>query len=74
MDSTPINALVIEARVVEVLCTRVHTCSDPEMPVHIYEVGLIYNVNTHRMFADVTKKGFQASTQSSIGGESWQGL
>jgi len=33
--------LVIEAQVVEAL----HTCSDPEMPVNIYELGLIYNVN-----------------------------
>ena len=40
MDSTPINALIIEAQVVEVL----HTCFDPEIPVNIYELGLIYNV------------------------------
>ena len=52
MDSTPINALVIEAQVVEVL----HRCSDPEMLVNIYEVGLIYNVNTHRMFGGCDEK------------------
>ena len=54
MASTPINALVIEAQVVEVL----HTCSDPEMPVNIYELGLIYNVNTHRIFGVCDEKRF----------------
>ena len=36
-----INELVIEGEVVEAL----RTCFDPEIPVNIYELGLIYNVN-----------------------------
>jgi len=35
-----INCLVIEAQVVEAL----RTCFDPEIPVNIYELGLIYDV------------------------------
>ncbi|MBI3000969.1 MAG: SUF system Fe-S cluster assembly protein [Deltaproteobacteria bacterium] len=34
------NSLVIEAGVVEAL----RTCFDPEIPVNIYELGLIYGV------------------------------
>jgi metal-sulfur cluster biosynthetic enzyme len=41
VEATPIDALVIEARVVEVL----HTCFDPEIPVNIYELGLVYEIN-----------------------------
>jgi FeS assembly SUF system protein len=41
VEATPIDALVIEAQVVEVL----HTCFDPEIPVNIYELGLVYEVN-----------------------------
>ena len=36
-----INELVIEGEVLEAL----RTCFDPEIPVNIYELGLIYNVN-----------------------------
>ena len=36
-----INELVIEAQVLETL----RTCFDPEIPVNIYELGLIYNIN-----------------------------
>jgi len=36
-----INELVIEAQVLEAL----RTCFDPEIPVNIYELGLIYDVN-----------------------------
>ena len=36
-----INDLVIEGEVLEAL----RTCFDPEIPVNIYELGLIYNVN-----------------------------
>ncbi len=36
-----INQLVIESEVLEAL----RTCFDPEIPVNIYELGLIYNVN-----------------------------
>lgn len=35
-----IDALMIEGRVIEAL----HTCFDPEIPVDIYELGLIYDV------------------------------
>lgn len=40
MDTAPMNALVIEAQVIEAL----RTCFDPEIPVNIYELGLIYDV------------------------------
>ena len=36
-----INELVVEAQVLEAL----RTCFDPEIPVNIYELGLIYNIN-----------------------------
>jgi FeS assembly SUF system protein len=38
MDS--INETIIEAQIVEAL----RTCFDPEIPVNIYEMGLIYEV------------------------------
>jgi FeS assembly SUF system protein len=41
MGITPFSALAIEAQVIEVLCT----CFDPEIPVHIYDLGLIYEIN-----------------------------
>ncbi len=41
MEITPIPALAIEAQVIEVLCT----CFDPEIPVNIYDLGLIYEIN-----------------------------
>jgi FeS assembly SUF system protein len=40
MDTTPIDPLVIEAQVMEAL----RTCFDPEIPVNIYELGLIYEI------------------------------
>jgi FeS assembly SUF system protein len=41
VEITPISALAIEAQVIEVLCT----CFDPEIPVNIYDLGLIYEIN-----------------------------
>jgi FeS assembly SUF system protein len=38
---SPIDATVIEAKVVE----AIRTCYDPEIPVNIYELGLIYEVD-----------------------------
>jgi FeS assembly SUF system protein len=38
---SPINALEIESRVIEAL----QTCYDPEIPVNIYELGLIYDID-----------------------------
>jgi len=35
-----INTLVLEAEIIEAL----RTCFDPEIPVNIYELGLIYKV------------------------------
>ena len=40
MDTTPVNTKEIEAGIIEVL----QTCFDPEIPVNIYELGLIYEV------------------------------
>jgi len=40
MDITNMNAAMIEAQVIEAL----RTCFDPEIPVNIYELGLIYEV------------------------------
>ena len=40
MDITSANLLVIEAQVIEAL----RTVFDPEIPVNIYELGLIYEV------------------------------
>ena len=40
METTDINSAFIEAQVIEAL----RTCFDPEIPVNIYELGLIYEV------------------------------
>jgi len=40
MDTTPLNTKEIEAQIIEVL----QTCFDPEIPVNIYELGLVYDV------------------------------
>ena len=36
-----VNPLLLESQIVEIL----RTCYDPEIPVNIVELGLIYNVN-----------------------------
>lgn len=40
MGNSPGKTLVLEAQVIEAL----RTCFDPEIPVNIYELGLIYDV------------------------------
>jgi FeS assembly SUF system protein len=40
MDTSPGKSLVLEAEVIDAL----QTCFDPEIPVNIYELGLIYDV------------------------------
>ncbi|HYB72145.1 MAG TPA: DUF59 domain-containing protein [Candidatus Sulfotelmatobacter sp.] len=40
MDTAAVDVRAIEAQVIEAL----HTCYDPEIPVDIYELGLIYGV------------------------------
>ena len=39
-----INETIIEAQVIEAL----RSCFDPEIPVNIYELGLIYEVKVER--------------------------
>src|SRR5712692_9657074 len=51
MEATPIDALVIEAQVAEVL----PPCLDPEIPVNIYELGLVYEINVDASRADAIK-------------------
>lgn len=41
MENSPFHALNIESNVIEAL----KTVYDPEIPVNIYELGLIYNVD-----------------------------
>jgi FeS assembly SUF system protein len=44
MESSPLDrvkAQSLEARVIEVL----RTCYDPEIPVNIYELGLVYGIS-----------------------------
>ena len=40
METASVNANDIEAQVIEAL----RTCFDPEIPVNVYELGLIYEV------------------------------
>ena len=47
MDTMPSDPLVIEAQVMEAL----RTCFDPEIPVNIYELGLIYEIKVDPMGA-----------------------
>lgn len=41
MTVTPIDKSVLEQKVIDVL----ETCYDPEIPVNIYELGLIYKID-----------------------------
>jgi FeS assembly SUF system protein len=47
MDSAPVDTLAIETQVIEAL----RTCFDPEIPVNIYELGLIYDVKVDQQGA-----------------------
>lgn len=40
MDTTPVHPLVVEANVIEAM----QTVFDPEIPVNIWEIGLIYGI------------------------------
>ncbi len=40
MGSAPVDTMVLEAQVIE----AIRTCFDPEIPVNIYDLGLIYEV------------------------------
>src|SRR5581483_10178992 len=51
-----INATIIEAQVIEAL----RSCFDPEIPVNIYELGLVYEV-TGRSRGEVTMQMTLAS-------------
>ena len=46
MDETAIDTMVIEAQAVE----AIRTCFDPEIPVNIYDLGLVYK-------ADIDERG-----------------
>jgi FeS assembly SUF system protein len=37
---TPVEQTMVEAQIVE----QLHTCYDPEIPIDIYELGLIYEI------------------------------
>ncbi len=39
--ATPIDKTILEQKVIDALCT----CYDPEIPVNIYELGLIYKID-----------------------------
>ena len=41
MEDTPTRALVMEAQVIDAL----RSCFDPEIPVNVYELGLIYGID-----------------------------
>lgn len=41
MEGSPTKELMLEAQVIEAL----RSCYDPEIPVDIYELGLVYDVN-----------------------------
>ncbi|MGF1580018.1 MAG: iron-sulfur cluster assembly protein [Gemmataceae bacterium] len=49
VDETPLPDLNLSAEDIEAIRGKVidklHTCFDPEIPVNIYELGLIYNIN-----------------------------
>ena len=40
--TTPLEQTVLEAKIIDAL----QTCYDPEIPVNIYELGLIYKIDT----------------------------
>lgn len=40
-ETTSINPLLIESQIIEAL----RMCFDPEIPVNVYELGLIYGIN-----------------------------
>ncbi|MPY71901.1 MAG: SUF system Fe-S cluster assembly protein [Alphaproteobacteria bacterium] len=42
-NAAPVNAAMLEPRIIEALST----VYDPEIPVNIYELGLIYDVDIH---------------------------
>lgn len=42
-QSTSVDALLLESEIVEVL----RSCYDPEIPVNIYELGLIYDLTVN---------------------------
>lgn len=44
IGTKPFSTLMIEGEVIEAL----HTVYDPEIPVDIYELGLIYDVEVHK--------------------------
>jgi FeS assembly SUF system protein len=41
METTTLNTEALKQKVIE----RLHTIFDPEIPVNIYELGLIYEIN-----------------------------
>ncbi len=40
-DSAPVDPVAVHAKIVE----QIQTCYDPEIPVNIYELGLIYGID-----------------------------
>jgi len=64
MESTPIDATAIESQVVEVL----KTCYDPEIPVDIYELGLIYDIKVEPATCSVDVKMTLTSPMCPVAG------
>ncbi len=47
MSGAPVDTMVLEAQIIE----AIRTCFDPEIPVNIYDLGLIYEVKVDPMGA-----------------------
>ncbi len=68
MTVTPIDKSVLEQKVIDMLST----CYDPEIPVNIYELGLIYKIDideTKNVRLDMTLTSPMCPVAGSLPGE-----